>query len=121
LTLGLILFLSVFILPVDYGISGVLMPVALYYFLFVMKKPEFAFLGMTILFAVFAFMNNGNLLQAFSILALPLILIASKYDNKIRIGKKFFYIFYPAHIALFLCVWILINFAATGNIELPHG
>jgi len=90
-------------LPVDYGIYGVIYPTMFYYCYYKLKKPAYAFFGSILLFAVFE-LGVGNSIQAFAVLAVPLVLLLERHDKKILIPRWFFYAFYPAHIAILLLV-----------------
>lgn len=87
--------------PIDYGLYGVLFPVAFYMTVFRWNKPQFIFLGMAVLYALYVLMG-GSLVQVFSLIAWPMLLIARRYDDKIRVPRRFFYWFYPVHITVLL-------------------
>ena len=53
-------------------------------------------------------LKTGYSLQVYSLFALPLLFLYSGKRGKWKM-KYFFYIFYPAHLALLYGVWFLIN------------
>ena len=87
--------------PIEYGLSGVLYPSLFYLFLFRWNRPQYVFLGMTALYAIYGLME-GSVMQVFSLAAWPVLLIARRYDDKIGLPRRFFYWFYPAHISALL-------------------
>lgn len=93
------------IIPVDYGLYGVLFPLCFYLFIFRTRKPLYAFIGITVLFAVYVALNgSGGLIQIFTIIAFPAYLFIERYDKKVHIDKNFYYIFYPAHITILIMI-----------------
>ena len=101
--MSLLVFLISLILPVDYGLYGVIFPCVFFLFMFRTKKTLYAFLAMAILYVVYGIINKEQI-QIFSLAALPVLIFAKKYDEKIKLPRCFFYIFYPAHIAVLLAV-----------------
>lgn len=96
-------FLLALFTPIEYGLYGVLMPYVYYAFMYKRCKPEFAFLGTVILFALDAILRH-DLIQVFSIISFPLLLLLKKYEDTIRLPRRFFYWFYPVHISIFLII-----------------
>lgn len=96
------------LLPVDYGLYGVLFPVMFYLLLFRWNRPQYVFLVMTLLYALYSLMG-GSVIQAFSLVSWPVLLIARRYDDKIKVPRRFFYWFYPTHIAALLAVKALLG------------
>jgi hypothetical protein len=98
-------FALAFTVPVDYGIYGVLLPCLFYFTFFVIYKPQYAFCGMAALLLLYAVQHgSGVLIQSFSLAAFPFLLLFKKYDNKLRLPRRVFYWFYPAHIAVLLAI-----------------
>ncbi|BAL01919.1 TraX family protein (plasmid) [Oscillibacter valericigenes Sjm18-20] len=94
---GLVFLLSLSI-PIDYGIYGVIFPLMLFWCYFSKHKSYYAFTGMAALLPVYM-MQIGGLIQAFSLAAYPALSLGLRYDAKIGRHKRFFYWFYPCHIA----------------------
>lgn len=88
-------------IPMDYGLYGVLYPAMLYLCLFHRNSLILAFSGMNALYALHVLLGGGQR-QIFSLAALPVLLIAKRYDARIRLPRRFFYWFYPVHIAALL-------------------
>jgi len=85
----------------DYGLYGVLYPCVFYLFMYRTEKPQYAFVGMTALYALYV-LTGGSQIQAFSIVAFPVLMIAKRYDEKLSLPRRFFYWFYPLHIGALL-------------------
>jgi len=100
--LSIIIFVFIIFLPFDYGLYGVLYPLAFYLFFFKQYKPYYAFIASAVLFAVAMLQSNNAHLQAITLLAVPLIVFFSKHDRMFVLPKQFFYIFYPTHISFLL-------------------
>jgi len=82
----------------DYGLYGVLCPLFCYGLLFRERKPiafSVCFAVMTIAYSLY----TGFLLQPFAVLAIPAIFLLEKADSRLRLPKRFFYVFYPTHLA----------------------
>lgn len=87
--------------PMNYGLYGVLYPCVFYLFMYRAEKPQYAFVGMTALYALYV-LTGGSQIQAFSIVAFPVLMIAKRYDEKLSLPRRFFYWFYPLHIGALL-------------------
>lgn len=87
---------------VDYGIWGVLLPVAVFYAPDKERKLLFA-AGVLILLAF-----SAGSRQWFSLLAVPLLALYNQKRGKYNI-KPLFYIFYPAHLAVIYLIDILLK------------
>lgn len=90
----------------EFGIFGVFLPVLFYYCYFDKKYDTYKLLVLMIaLWAVYVVLTKGSALtQAFSFMALPLIAVLRKVDDKISVPKWFSYAFYPIHIVILLLV-----------------
>lgn len=93
-----LIFLIALAVPMDYGLYGVLYPSIFYLFMYYTDKPQYAFLGMTALYALYAVIGGGQM-QVFSLAAFPVLIIAKRQDEKLTLPRRFFYWFYPLHIA----------------------
>ena len=79
---------------VDYGIFGVLLPVAVFYGKNKLQKLSFA----TIILVLLAYSFSGGM-QWLSLLSVPILALYNKKRGKYNI-KPLFYIFYPAHLVV---------------------
>lgn len=99
------------ILPVDYGVSGVLTPI-LFYFLIKSKKESTInyILVLLVTWAVFVAQSQsvGSIVQIFSVLS-AFVLSATKEKKWLEIGKRFYYWFYPIHIVILLVIKFLLK------------
>ena len=110
-------FLLCYLVTVDYGFWGVMLPVSA--FIFTDKKKNFLLfaLYLTVMSAdwyVAAILKGGAPLwvlinresQPFSLLALPLLALYNGERGRWRL-KYFFYMFYPAHLGLIYLIGVL--------------
>lgn len=87
---------AAYLLNIDYGIYGVLMPLAMR-----QRKYYNMFLSVVVLWAVYTLMNGiAGLIQIASCAAVPILYAVVPQDSRIRLPKYFYYVFYPAHILL---------------------
>ena len=92
-------------LPFDYGIYGIGFAV-IFYFFHIEPYDWNKFFAAFIILHVFLTAQNLSL-GIMQIFAIPSILglgLLKKYDDKIRINKKFFYSFYPLHMLCFILI-----------------
>lgn len=83
--------------PVDYGIYGILMPLAFY----LLRDSQLAQAAMLIV-ATYAKSMVSSPLQIYAILAIAVIVLVSRMNvPAVKVNKWFFYWFYPGHLALF--------------------
>ena len=82
---------------IDYGIWGVLLPVGVYFGKNKKQQLWLCGIGLALLTATY-----GSL-QAFSFLALPLLMLYSGERGRMKM-KYFFYIYFPAHLVV---LWLL--------------
>lgn len=93
-----------FIAPIDYGVYGVSVIVLFYQFRYSLKLTIISQVTATL---AFAFLTNSPI-QLFCILSLVLIL--KKWKLNMVLSKYFFYIFYPAHIAVITLIAKIFSF-----------
>ncbi len=87
---------------IDYGIFGVLLPVAVY---FAPNKPlKIIFAALTLIALSF---DMGGV-QWFSLAAVPLIMLYNEKRGKLNL-KYLFYIFYPSHLAVIYLIKLLLQ------------
>lgn len=103
------------VLDVDYGFLGVMTPVITSLFMMPKDAPDeykrFDELPMHVLtcgIALLLLSGMGKGIQAYSLLALPLLLSYSGERGRLRL-KYFFYLFYPLHLALLWGISLLIS------------
>ena len=108
----LTVFIIVIVLPValidqgfviDYGVCGVLLPVAIFYAPDKLRKLIFS-AGLLILLTL----DLGGGIQWFSLFALPLLALYNQKRGKYNI-KPLFYIFYPAHLVVIYFLALFLN------------
>lgn len=89
---------------VDYGFFGILLPLLFY----VTSKRKWQLLLVTLgLFALAASGGGLGSLQWWSLLCLPILYLYNGKPGKYRM-KYFFYVFYPAHLALLYIIALLV-------------
>lgn len=92
---------AAYILDVDYGIYGVLMPLAMG----TKKGYSRMFLYTVMLWGLYVLMNgSGGMIQIAACAAVPVLAVLKLQDEKIRLPRSFFYVFYPAHILILLMI-----------------
>lgn len=88
--------------PMDYSSLSILLPVALYHLWFQRKRPWLALAAVGSVLAVIALLSEPY--QWWSLAAIPLVWALERWDNKVRINRWFFYLFYPVHMVV---LWLL--------------
>ncbi len=86
---------------IDYGIFGVLLPVAIFYASDKLRKLIYT-AGILILLTL----DLGGGIQWWSLLAIPLLALYNQKRGKYNI-KPLFYIFYPAHLVVIYLISVL--------------
>ncbi|AJD93539.1 hypothetical protein JMA_42220 (plasmid) [Jeotgalibacillus malaysiensis] len=85
-----------YLIPVDYGIYGVLLPI---FFYFLRKSPVLLFIAFTFSTVLYGLLLSPT--QLYAILAFPLIFLLPYLPHiSIKTSKWFFYWFYPIHIMI---------------------
>lgn len=90
---------------VDYGLFGILLPVCAS--LFSDKKRRLICFSACLLAVAFA-ARSSMPIQFWSLLTIPLLILYNGKPGRIRM-KMFFYIFYPAHLALLYGIKMLLD------------
>ena len=88
---------------IDYGVEGVLLPVAIFYAPDKLRKLLYA-AGLLILLSL----DLAGGIQWFSLLSIPLLSLYNQKRGKYNI-KPLFYIFYPAHLVVIYLISIILN------------
>lgn len=88
---------------IDYGICGVLLPVAIFYAPDKLRKLIYT-AGILILLTL----DLGGGIQWWSLLAIPLLALYNQKRGKYNI-KPLFYIFYPAHLVVIYLISLFLN------------
>lgn len=104
LALAAALILTSFV-TVDYGFFGILLPV--FTNLFPDKKRRLACFSLGLLVVCIASLSSFPI-QFWSLCAIPLLALYNGKPGRIRM-KAFFYIFYPAHLALLYGIGMLLD------------
>ncbi len=100
--IALPLYLEEFGFQIDYGIYGVLLPVAVFYG----KDKERKLVYATGVLALLANSFGGGI-QWFSLLSVPILALYNQKRGKYNI-KPLFYIFYPAHLVVIYLISLLL-------------
>jgi hypothetical protein len=101
--LGAIAIILGFLLPVEYGAYGVLLPLTFHLF-----DSRFKLIGSQGLIMGAAGLANWDLNYLFQIPSLFAVLIIKyQFLTRIRVNKYFFYIFYPGHLGLLAIIHYL--------------
>jgi hypothetical protein len=86
--------------PMDYGIYGLFFTVVLYYF-FIKKESSLFYPSYFLLHGLnFVRGTGAGIMQLFTLPAIPLLDLLKRYDDKVKIDRRFFYAFYPVHMLI---------------------
>ena len=88
---------------IDYGVCGVLLPVAIFYAPDKLRKLIYT-AGILILLTL----DLGGGIQWWSLLAIPLLALYNQKRGKYNI-KPLFYIFYPTHLVVIYLISLFLN------------
>lgn len=86
---------------IDYGVCGVLLPIAIYYAPDKLRKLIY-----TVVLLILLTLDLGGGIQWYSLLAIPLLALYNQKRGKYNI-KPLFYIFYPAHLVVIYLITVL--------------
>lgn len=112
---GSVLLILAFILNenigLDYGLYGVMMPLAFYEGLFKNNNSKETIINVLILNFTY-WIGEGlgfySALQFISMLSLIIILKFNKFDSLIKLPKWFYYVVYPLHLLVFWFIYAII-------------
>lgn len=100
------------LLPVDYGIYGVITPLFFYLLIAHKKEGGFAYtFALLISWAVYVLVEQrtpGSLIQVVSVCSVPFLTLSKEFDEKVKLPKLVFYAFYPLHITVLLVLRYLL-------------
>lgn len=97
---GLICMLTL-VIPLEYGLYGVLFPIVFYYTLIKSNNITYSSVGMALLFLFYVMLHGEQgFIQIFAYLSLYVIVLMKKFDGMFKVNKWFYYVFYPAHIVV---------------------
>lgn len=93
------------LIKVDFGTSAISL-CFMFYLLEHKQTRSFGPYVLAVLLSclIYLIVRNGSLIQIFAILSVPVLLMAQRWDNLICLPKWFFYLFYPAHMAILFSV-----------------
>lgn len=93
------------LLRVDYGASAIVLCFVFYVLEQKQDRSYRSYLFAVLLSCLIHFViHKGSLLQIFALLGVPVLLWAQECDDFLRLPKWFFYVFYPAHMAVLYAV-----------------
>ncbi len=92
------------VLPVEYGLYGILLIFSFYFF----KKKHLVILFQLMATFLFALATNAPL-QMYSLFGIGLILGFPAIKINIHLPKNFFYWFYPIHLALLFIIKLILD------------
>jgi hypothetical protein len=95
---------ATFFVGFDGGMYAVLCPVVMYCFMFWARKPLVLLLVFSAATVAYAFYASAGM-QMIAILAIPVLLSLERREAGVDVmrgtaGRRFFYVFYPAHLAV---------------------
>lgn len=100
------------IFTVDYGVYGITLPLFFYY-LIVSNKEGLMNYTIVLLISwviyILCEQNASSVGQVFSIPSALVLTASRKYDEKIKLPKWLFYVFYPVHIVILLIIKYLLK------------
>ncbi len=99
------IYLLCYYVDVDYGFLGVMLPV--FTSLFPDRTRRFFMFTAGLIALCIYYVYLGGTIQLFSLFAVPLIAMYNGNPGKVRM-KYFFYVFYPAHLAILYLIAAII-------------
>lgn len=101
-----------YIFRFDYGMYGCFMCLLIYHFYTKKKEPiklTLSLILLNLLRILGGYSIGSILLQTISIFAVLLLFFLEKYDSKIKLPKKTYYIAYPLHMLVIVFIKLFIN------------
>lgn len=96
------------LLPVDYGVYGVITPLLFYCLMARDKESTMNYVLILLIgWAIYALINKGSagsMVQLISVASAAILAVSKKRDEKIKLPKWLCYSFYPAHMALLMLI-----------------
>ncbi len=103
---GILILLQKF-LNVDYGIYGIITPIIMYKFFINEEKIWIGAVILLLLIIFYILVEDAMKIQIFSLFAIIIICVSKKKDNKIKLPKTLYYVFYPLHLLVFKLITLL--------------
>lgn len=93
----------------DYGLFGIFLPIIIYYFVYNKKYNFSVFLLLCILLLLeIVFFQFSKYTEFIALIDIPIVYMLNKYDNKIKLPKYFYYLFYPVHMLILFVIKLFI-------------
>lgn len=95
------------ILKVEYGLYAVFVVIIIFFYRIRKRQQVREFVATILVTLLYAAFNwQSAVMQIFALAAFPLLDVVTLWDNKVKLPKYFFYVFYPCHM---LILWVIKN------------